>query len=293
MRRTAGCSSFRTPHSSATFAGSPSAGAVWLWDDTARRPHVGLADTRDEAQPLLSEHYYVRKALQPYAQLTEKKLANLLARQRGEQLEGLLSLSGDLADAQRLKEASDAAIAAHEKALAEARGRAQTLANETREKAAAAAEARRKDVDAKLGAKIADAEKTIAATRSTAMANVRGIASEAAAAIVERLTGIAPQSQEVADAVGSLCQCEAEGRELGLHRRDQPVDLAMARAPHQGIDIAGIGGPALGPRLAQRVARASHDVFQGRHVREQVELLEDHPHFATQGEQRRPGRVAG
>jgi hypothetical protein len=59
-------------------AGSPSAGGVWLWDDTARRPHVGLADTRDEAQPLLSEHYYVRKALQPYAQLTEKKLAILL-----------------------------------------------------------------------------------------------------------------------------------------------------------------------------------------------------------------------
>lgn len=59
-------------------AGSPSAGAVWLWDDTARRPHVGLADTRDEAQPLLSEHYYARKALQPYAQLTEKKLSDLL-----------------------------------------------------------------------------------------------------------------------------------------------------------------------------------------------------------------------
>ncbi len=59
-------------------AGSPSAGGVWLWDDTARRPHVGLADTRDEAQPLLSEHYYVRKALQPYTQLTEKKLSDLL-----------------------------------------------------------------------------------------------------------------------------------------------------------------------------------------------------------------------
>ena len=57
---------------------SPSAGGVWLWDDTARRPHVGLADTRDEAQPLLSEHYYVRKALQPYAQLTEKRLPDLL-----------------------------------------------------------------------------------------------------------------------------------------------------------------------------------------------------------------------
>ncbi len=59
-------------------AGSASAGAVWLWDDSARRPHVGLADIRNEAQPLLSEHYYVRKALQPYAQLTEKPLGELL-----------------------------------------------------------------------------------------------------------------------------------------------------------------------------------------------------------------------
>jgi F-type H+-transporting ATPase subunit b len=113
-------------------------------------------------------------------------------------------VESDLAEAQRLKEASDAAIAAHEKALAEARGRAQTLANETREKAAAAAELRRKGVDAKLGAHIAEAEKSIAGTRTAAMANVHGIASEAAAAIVERLTGIAPRSQEVADAVGDV-----------------------------------------------------------------------------------------
>src|SRR5882724_8358780 len=113
-------------------------------------------------------------------------------------------IESDLAEAQRLKEASDAAITAHEKALAEARGRAQTLANETREKAAAAAELRRKEVDAKLGAHIAEAEKTIAATRAGAMTNVRGIASEAAAAIVERLTGVSPRSQEVAEAVGDV-----------------------------------------------------------------------------------------
>ena len=111
-------------------------------------------------------------------------------------------VEGDLAEAQRLKEASDAAIAAHEKALAEARGRAQTLANETREKAAAAAEARRKEVDATLHTRIAEAEKTIAATRSSAMTNVHSIASEATAAIVERLIGIAPGSQQVAEAVG-------------------------------------------------------------------------------------------
>src|SRR5262245_12858268 len=107
----------------------------------------------------------------------------------------------DLAEAQRFKDASDAAIAAHEKALVEARGRAQVLANETRAKAAARADARRQEVDAKLNARIAEAEKTIAGTRSAAMGNVRSIAGEAAGAIVERLTGIAPAGQEVAEAI--------------------------------------------------------------------------------------------
>ena len=54
-------------------------------------------------------------------------------------------IAGDLAEAQGMKDQSDAAIAAYEKALAEARGRAQALANETREKQAAAAEAAPQD----------------------------------------------------------------------------------------------------------------------------------------------------
>ena len=113
-------------------------------------------------------------------------------------------IESDLAEAQRLKGESDAAIAANEKALAEARGRAQTLANETREKAATAAEARRKEVDAKLQSRIAEAEKTIAATRSAAMANVHGIASDTAPAIVQRLAGITPATEEVAEAVTNV-----------------------------------------------------------------------------------------
>jgi F-type H+-transporting ATPase subunit b len=112
-------------------------------------------------------------------------------------------IAGDLADAQRLKVESDAAIAAHERALAEARARAQTLANETREQAAAAAAAHRKEVDAMLNRRITEAEKEIAATRSAALTNVRGIAGEAAAAIVERLTGTAPASQEVDEALAA------------------------------------------------------------------------------------------
>src|SRR5262245_5710997 len=113
-------------------------------------------------------------------------------------------IESDLGEAKRLKDASDAAIAAHEKALAEARARAQSLANETRAKAAAAGEARRKEVDARLNAHIAEAEKTIATTRSAAMANVHRIASDTVPAIVERLTGIAPASEDVAQAVSNV-----------------------------------------------------------------------------------------
>jgi F-type H+-transporting ATPase subunit b len=112
-------------------------------------------------------------------------------------------IADDLQEASRLKEQSDAAIAAHEKALNEARARAQTLANTVRAKAAAQAQARRKEVDAGLNRRIAEAEKAIAATREAAMGNVRGIASEAAAAIVERLTGSAPPAQAVAEAVAA------------------------------------------------------------------------------------------
>jgi F-type H+-transporting ATPase subunit b len=110
-------------------------------------------------------------------------------------------IASDFAEAERLKAKSDAASAAYEKSLADARGRAQALANETREREAKAAESARKTLDAKLNTQIAEAEKTIAARRLAAMTNVKGIAVDAAAAIVQRLTGSAPASRDVEAAV--------------------------------------------------------------------------------------------
>src|SRR6185369_2026310 len=71
-------------------------------------------------------------------------------------------IADDLASAASLKAESDAAIAAYEKALADARARAQAIANETRDTQAAAAEVTRKQLEGELNAKLADAEKTIA-----------------------------------------------------------------------------------------------------------------------------------
>jgi F-type H+-transporting ATPase subunit b len=111
------------------------------------------------------------------------------------------AIEGDLAEAQKLKDQSDAALKAYEGELAAARSRAQAIGNETREKLNASAEAERKALEAKLAGKLTEAEKQIAATRTAAMGNVKSIAAEAAGAIVQRLTGTAPDASAVAKAV--------------------------------------------------------------------------------------------
>jgi F-type H+-transporting ATPase subunit b len=110
-------------------------------------------------------------------------------------------IEGDLAEAQKLKDESESALKAYESDLASARAKAQAIGAETREKANAASEAERKTLEDKLAIKLADAEKSIAATRATAMSNVRGIAADAASAIVQRLTGASPDGKAVEAAV--------------------------------------------------------------------------------------------
>ena len=110
-------------------------------------------------------------------------------------------IEGDLAAAQKLRDESDAALKAYESELAAARSRAQAIGTETREKLNAASEAERKTLEQRLSVKLTEAEKTIAATREAAMSNVRGIASDAAIAIVQRLTGLAPDRRSVNKAV--------------------------------------------------------------------------------------------
>jgi F-type H+-transporting ATPase subunit b len=111
-------------------------------------------------------------------------------------------ISGDLKAAHDLKEQSDAAHAAYEKALGDARNRAQSIANGMREQQAAEAEAASKKLEAELHEKLAAAEKSIEATRTSAMGNVGTIAKDTASAIVERLIGKAPADHEVTAAVG-------------------------------------------------------------------------------------------
>jgi F-type H+-transporting ATPase subunit b len=110
-------------------------------------------------------------------------------------------IEGDLSEAQQFKAAAEAANTGYEKSLADARSRSQALANATRDKQAAEAEAKRKTLERQLDAKLGEAEKTIAATKTAAMGNVRGIATDVASAIVKRLIGTEPSSQAVTAAI--------------------------------------------------------------------------------------------
>jgi F-type H+-transporting ATPase subunit b len=111
-------------------------------------------------------------------------------------------IGDDLKAAERFKEQSDAAHAAYDKALADARARAQSIASATRQQQASAAETAQKRLEAQLHDRLAAAEQSIAATRTAAMANVRTIAADTASAIVERLIGKTPAGHEVAAALG-------------------------------------------------------------------------------------------
>ncbi|MBV9289223.1 MAG: F0F1 ATP synthase subunit B [Hyphomicrobiales bacterium] len=110
-------------------------------------------------------------------------------------------IAADLDDATKMQQQADAAAAAHEQKLAEARAKALAMAQAARDQIAADSETRRKAHDDELARRLAAAERQIDATRVQAMANVGEIARETAGAIVERLGGRPADPAAVAAAV--------------------------------------------------------------------------------------------
>ncbi len=98
-------------------------------------------------------------------------------------------IAADLSEASAMRSGAEEAGRAYETALAEARGKAQAIAQGTRDTLAAEAETRRKTMEADLATRLASAEAEIRTRTEAAMARVDDIAAEAAGAIVERLTG--------------------------------------------------------------------------------------------------------
>lgn len=95
----------------------------------------------------------------------------------------------DLAEADRMRVETDAALASYEKSLADARGRAQGIAKDTRDKLAVEVDRERQAGDQILAVKLLDTEKRIAENKARALDSVNIIAAETASAIVARLIG--------------------------------------------------------------------------------------------------------
>lgn len=97
-------------------------------------------------------------------------------------------------------EAADQAQAAKAEVEA-ARASSRAMAAAAKARVTEQANARAAEEEAVVNARIAEAETAIGKTRDAAMTNVASIASDTAAAIVERLTGKAPTAAEASAAV--------------------------------------------------------------------------------------------
>lgn len=99
------------------------------------------------------------------------------------------TIDADLQAADADRQKTDAAIASYEKALAEAKAKAQAIATETRDAIQADLSAKRGAAEADLAAKVSEAEARIAATKNAALAHVDEIAAETAQAVVGQFVG--------------------------------------------------------------------------------------------------------
>lgn len=113
-------------------------------------------------------------------------------------------IAQDLDQAARLKGEADAALAAYEQELADAKLKANAIGQEARDAAKAQAEAERREAETANEAKLAEAEARIALIKDTAMRDVGQIAEETAGAIVQELVGAKAGKATVAAAVKAV-----------------------------------------------------------------------------------------
>jgi F-type H+-transporting ATPase subunit b len=128
------------------------------------------------------------------SKLVSPRLSSILATREGR-------IAGDLAEAKRMKDEANDAVAKYEQELAEARAKAQGIAGEARDAAKARIDGERTKLEANLAKKIADAEVSITAIKNQALGEVETVAQDTAGEIVRQLTGVNVTKADAASAV--------------------------------------------------------------------------------------------
>jgi F-type H+-transporting ATPase subunit b len=110
-------------------------------------------------------------------------------------------LDDDLAAATEMKTQAEAAIAAYEHALAEARTRSQMTIKQTSDRLATEAAERQRQLAQALAEQVTAAERQIAEAKARAVGDIRSVARDVAASVAARLTGAEVDAGHVAAAV--------------------------------------------------------------------------------------------
>lgn len=118
-------------------------------------------------------------------------------------------IGDDLNFAETAKSSAGAVIAEYEATLATARIAAMKLAADAKTATSGETAAKLKEVEAGLSAKTAGAAARIETAKGEALANLRAVAEDATADIVERLTGRRPAADEVAANVAAVAASSA------------------------------------------------------------------------------------
>jgi F-type H+-transporting ATPase subunit b len=113
-------------------------------------------------------------------------------------------IDDNLEKAAQLKAEADQAIAVYEKALGEARGKAQETLREKALAMQAEAESRSRALSEKLAGEIKAGEARVLAAREAAIQGVRSLAAEVAGDLAARLTGGAVEAVKASSAVDSV-----------------------------------------------------------------------------------------
>ncbi|KAA8385096.1 hypothetical protein FKW31_09795 [Acetobacter sp. DmW_136] len=112
-------------------------------------------------------------------------------------------ISGDLEIARAAKQDADKAVAELQQARKDAMAEAQAHLDQVLAEEHKAAEQQMQEINARVTAEIADAEKRVAVEKTRALSALKEIAGDTTQALVQRLTGIVPDAQLVAQKVES------------------------------------------------------------------------------------------
>jgi len=118
-------------------------------------------------------------------------------------------VASDLDKAAQMKSEAEAVIAAYEKALADARHQAQLTMKETAERLAALAAERQRQAGAVIAERTGAAEKRIAAAKSAALGDLRGVAVDVARSAAAKLVGAAVDEARAGAAVDAVLKDRA------------------------------------------------------------------------------------